>query len=197
MHICAFFDSLDERYEVIVPYMQEGLANNERVLNIVERSAHDEHCSCLSKGGIDVETNLAGDLLQIVATEDTYLQGGSFAADKMYGLVEEALIAARNDGHNSLRACGDMTWALKNLPGTDELMEYEAKLNQLTPRYSCSLVCMYDVNRLSAIAMVDVLATHPYVILNGKIHANPHYIDPMELLPTLQKRPRRALKIEG
>lgn len=114
----------------------------------------------------------------------------------MYKLVEQAFVEAAKAGYKSLRACGDMVWALKNLPGTDELMEYEARLNILTPKHSCSLVCMYDLNRLSASAMADVLATHPFVILNGKIRKNPHYIEPLELLPSLLRRRKRSLEVK-
>jgi hypothetical protein len=110
----------------------------------------------------------------------------------MYNMVERALVDAKHAGYDSIRACGDMTWALRSVPGTDELIEYEARLNDLTPKHSCSLICMYDVNRFSGRALADVLATHPYVILNGKIHKNPHYIEPIEFLPTLLKRQKRA-----
>ncbi|MDF2438633.1 MAG: hypothetical protein K0Q95_3009 [Bacteroidota bacterium] len=197
MHICGFFDSEDERYDVILPYIKEGLENNEEVLNILESTSFTDHCERLSNAGIPVEEKIADKQLKILSADETYLEGGSFAADKMYDMVEQTLIASKEAGYDSIRACGDMTWALRNLSGTDELIEYEARLNELTPKHSCSLVCMYDLNRFSGRALADVLATHPYVILNGKIHTNPHYIEPMEFLPTLLKRGKRSLLIES
>jgi hypothetical protein len=68
-----------------------------------------------------------------------------------------------------------MVWALKELPGTDQLLEYEASLNKLTPQHSCSLICMYDINSFSESTINDVLRTHPYVIKDGKISRNPLY----------------------
>src|ERR1700741_5426579 len=197
MHICGFFDSEDERYDVILPYLKEGLENNEEVLNILESTSYTDHCQRLSDAGISVEEKLANKQLKVLSADETYLKGGSFAADNMYDMVQEALINAKVAGYDSIRACGDMTWALKNVPGTDELIEYEARLNMLTPQHSCSLICMYDINRFSGRAIADVLATHPYVILNGKIHQNPHYIEPMEFLPTLLKRRKRSLQAEN
>lgn len=196
MHICGFFDSEDERYDVILPYLKEGLENNEEVLNILESISYSDHCERLSQAGIPVEEKLATSQLKVVSADDTYLKGGSFAADKMYNLVEQALKDAHAAGYNSIRACGDMTWALRNVAGTDELMEYEARLNELTPKHSCSLICMYDINSFSGRAITDIFATHPYVILNGKIHKNPHYMEPLEFLPTLHRRKKRALKAE-
>ena len=43
MHICGFFDSKEEQYEVIIPYINEGLNNNEKVINILEGNRHSEH----------------------------------------------------------------------------------------------------------------------------------------------------------
>jgi hypothetical protein len=197
MHICGFFDSEDERYEVILPYLKEGLENNEEVLNILETTSYDNHCNRLRNAGIPVEEKLSSSQLKVLSADESYVKGGSFAADNMYNMVEEALISSEEAGYDSIRACGDMAWALKNLPGTDELIQYEARLNILTPKHSCSLICMYDVNRFSGGAFADILATHPYVIINGKIHKNPDYIEPVEFLQTLLRRKKRALKIEN
>jgi hypothetical protein len=197
MHACGFFDSEDERYEVILPYLIEGLEGNEEVLNILESTSYKDHCRRLSTVGIPVEEKLESGQLKVLSADQTYLKGGGFAADKMYDMVEEALISARLAGYDSIRACGDMAWALKNVPGTDELIEYEARLNLLTPKHSCSLICMYDIKRFSGQAFADILATHPYVIMNGRIHKNPHYIEPFEFLTMLMRRPKRSLAVEN
>ncbi|WP_291143613.1 hypothetical protein [Flavobacterium sp. UBA7680] len=36
MHICGFFDSREQQYEVIIPYIMEGLEANDKVINILE-----------------------------------------------------------------------------------------------------------------------------------------------------------------
>ncbi len=197
IHICAFFDSREEQYNVILPYILEGLGENEKVINILEGACHQEHCERLANAGVLVEEKLANGQLSVLASEDTYLRGGSFAAEKMLKLLEDALLESNSEGYSSVRACGEMVWALKNLRGTDELIEYEARLNLLTPKHSCSLVCMYDISRFSGRVLADVLSTHSHVIMNGKIHKNPYYIEPLEFLPTLQRRRQRSLVPEN
>ena len=197
IHVCAFFDSSDEQYKVILPYLQQGLERKEKVINILERARHNEHCNRLLNAGIPIEETSATNQLNILASEDTYLKGGSFEAEKMLQLLEDALIEAGSQGYASVRACGEMEWALQNVSGTDELIEYEARLNLLTPRHSCSLVCMYDVNRFSGRVLTDVLATHSHVIMNGRIHKNPYYIEPLKFLPTLQRRRQSSLVPEN
>ena len=193
LHICAFFDSREEQYEILLPWLKEGINSNEEVLTILAGDSHKDHCSRMSDAGIAVQEVLTNKQLKVVATEDSYLQGGVFAAERMFSIVEQALLDAQAGAYDNLRACGDMEWALKNLPGTDELMEYEARLNLLTSKHDCSILCSYDINKFSGSAIADILATHPHVIMNGKIHRNPHYVDPVEFLGKLIKRPRRPL----
>ncbi|GAA4121842.1 hypothetical protein GCM10022250_03870 [Flavobacterium chungbukense] len=185
MHICGFFDSREQQYEVIIPYIMEGLNANDKVINILESSRHGEHCRCLADNGISIAEKLSSGQLEVLASENTYINGGKFAADKMYDMLENTLLSASRGGYESVRACGDMVWALKNLPGTDELLDYEAKLNLLTPKHSCSLICMYDVSSFSESTLKDVLLTHPYVIKDGKISKNELYVEPSALLSSL------------
>jgi hypothetical protein len=193
VHICAFFDSKAEQYEILLPWLKEGIDKNEAVLTILASDAHPSHCSRLTNAGIPVEASIEKKQLKIVATEDSYLHGGSFAAERMFNIVENAIKEATSGPYGRFRGCGDMEWALKNLPGTDELMEYEARLNILTPKHECSILCYYDINKFSGRAVADILATHPLVIMNGKIHKNPDYVEPVEFLGSLIKRPRRPL----
>lgn len=188
MHICGFFDSREQQYEVIIPYILEGLEANDKVVNILEGNRHSEHCRCLADNGISIAQKLSSGQLEVLASENSYIKDGEFAAEKMYKMLEQTLLSASRAGYDSVRACGDMVWALKNLPGTDELLEYEAKLNLLTPKHAVSLICMYDISSFSQNTLRDILLTHPYVIKDGKISKNPHYVEPLELLSSLSSR---------
>ncbi|SHL34666.1 MEDS domain-containing protein [Flavobacterium chilense] len=194
MHICGFFDSREKQYEVIIPYILEGLEANDKVVNILEGNRHSEHCRCLADNGISIAQKLSSGQLEVLASENSYIKDGEFAAEKMYKMLEQTLLSASRAGYDSVRACGDMVWALKNLPGTDELLEYEARLNLLTPQHAVSLICMYDISSFSQNTLRDILLTHPYVIKDGKISKNPHYVEPLELISSLSHSRSGALK---
>jgi hypothetical protein len=194
MHICAFFDSRKEQFETLIPYFKEGLDNQEEVICILESDQHEDFHQRSFKAGLNLKNGqVSSGQFKLLASEQSYLKDGHFAADRMFTMLEQALMDAKAGPHENVRTCGDMVWALKNLPGTDELMEYEARINTLVPKYNCCLMCAYDINRFSASAIADVLATHSHVILNGRIHKNAHYIEPMELLPKLLRRRKQPL----
>lgn len=125
LHICAFFDSREEQYEILLPWWKEGISNNEEVLTILASDLHEDHCARMSDTRIPVQDALSNKQLKIVATEDSYLLGDAFAAERMFNIVAQAVIDAQIGPYGSLRACGDMEWAFKTLPGTDELIGYE------------------------------------------------------------------------
>lgn len=187
-HVCAFFDSREEQYGILNPYFQEGLESGDEVVTIVESRFHDEHVRRMSEGGVQVGSALESGQLKVLASEESYLKDNVFVVERMFGMLEEVLRKASEGPFGSVRTMGDMEWALKNLPGTDELMMYEARVNLLACDHDCTLLCAYDVNRFSGRVIADVLATHSHVIINGQVHTNPYFVDPVRYLSKLALR---------
>jgi hypothetical protein len=179
-HICAFFDSREEQYDVLVPFYMEGIQRGERVVTIVDAEEHDSHCHHISARGGAIDEALADESFQVLTSQDTYTSTGRFSADRMFGLLADALADARRHGRR-VRASGIMDWTYREHPGTEELAEYESRINLLVPKYDCTLLCVYDLSRLSGNQLRDVLATHPLVIRGSNMVQNPYYRPPVEL----------------
>jgi hypothetical protein len=194
-HICAFFDSEQQEYACLVPYFAEGLARGEQVVTIRDADRCDTHVAKLkASGALPVDDAMRAGRLRVMASEDTYLQDGIFEVERMYRMIERALKEAPDDGFSRVRTCGEMSWALRGLPGTDDLMEYESRVNQLTQVHDCTLMCTYDIARISGRALMDVLATHPVVLLGDRIYENPYYQTPTDFLKGLLHRGAAPLK---
>jgi hypothetical protein len=138
--------------------------------------------------GAELDERVRSGQLCVLASEETYLKEGCFEKERMYNMIEDVLRNVRSKSFSRVRTCGDMTWALREMPGTDELMEYESRVNKLTREHDCTLMCVYDVNKFSGRAVMDVLATHPMVVMGDRIYENPYYVDPTEFLQTLLRR---------
>ena len=187
-HLCAFFDSEDQEYECLVPYFEEGIAQGEQVVSIRDATQVRHHVEALQRRfSAPADDPIRNNQLRIVASEETYLVDGFFEAERMYNMLESVLSEAK-EKFTRVRTCGDMTWALRELPGTDELMEYESRVNKLTSEHDCTLMCVYDVNKFSGRAVMDVLATHPMVVMGDRVYENPYYVPPREFLQTLLRR---------
>lgn len=198
-HICAFFESPQQEYDCLVPYFSEGLHQGEQVVTIRDAEALGEHRRALqARMGAPLAGPEGSGQLRFLASEETYLRDGHFGHERMGLMLEDVLVQAERSPFRRVRTCGDMTWALRDMPGTDELMEYESRVNVFLRDHDCTLMCVYDVNKFSGRAVMDVLATHPMVVMGDRIYENPYYVEPSEYLRTLLRRGSAPLaKVEA
>jgi hypothetical protein len=81
-----------------------------------------------------------------------------------------------------------MEWALEDRPGVNDLIEYETRLNHILPKYPDPVICAYDTAKFGGGIMIDIMRTHPMIIIGGVLQENPFFVPPDEFLGELQKR---------
>lgn len=189
-HVCAFFNSRDEEYDVLAPFFAEGVQQGEKNVHIVDPALMDEHRMRLANAGIDTDQCEACGLLEIIPWRKAYLdEHGVFDKDRMLATLD-AMTSPEGDGsYKRLRIMGNMAWALHGGAGTPEkLIEYEAEVNDVLSRNRQPAVCVYDVANLSGSMMMDLLRTHPLTIIGGVVQENPFYTPPAQMLRELRAR---------
>jgi hypothetical protein len=187
-HACAFFHSRDEEYRVMAPFVREGLEGGEKAIHITDPQRRPDHLARLGASGIDTQTALESGQMQVLSWDETYLSGGKFDPESMLGLLEAALQLGREEGFPRTRIIGHMEWALEERPGVQRLLEYEARVNDVLASHQEPAVCVYDLTRLGAQVAMDVLRTHPLVILDGVARENPFFVRPVDFLKELEER---------
>jgi hypothetical protein len=187
-HACAFFHTEDQFYKVLLPFIREGFAAGDRAVHIVDPAKRQQHLEALSAAGIDAATSQGTRQLEVRRWEDAYLREGQFDQDAMLALIQEVLEDGRRKEFPMTRLVANMEWALEDRPGVGDIVEYESRLNHILPRYDDTVVCTYDLGKFSATAVMDILRTHPMVIVGEVMQENPFYTPPEELLPELQAR---------
>ena len=192
-HICAFFDSRKEKYHVLAPYFAEGIADGDRIINVVDATDRDSHVNALRNAEVPVEKAIDRGQFQLLTAEETYLKDGATDMEGMFDLLRDALDAAQRDG-TCIRTCGEMGWIGRSNMPIDRVMAYEARVNELVPTFQCTLVCVYDVARTPSGIVADILATHPMSIVNGRLRANPLYVEPEAFLRMLKSREESATR---
>ena len=187
-HVCGFFRSHEEEYRVLLPLTKEGFERGEKVFHIVDREHRPERLRRLEEVGISPAAARRPGQVEVRAWEDSYLRGGRFDQDAMMTLLEETLRGAKSDGFGQTRVWANMEWALGEFPGVEDLVEYETRVNYLLPRNDDLVVCAYNLTKFGAGMMMDVLRTHPLVIIDGFLHENPFFVQPDEFLRELRGR---------
>lgn len=177
-HICAIYHGARERDELLVGFLRAGLTASERCICVVDSvlpshvSSLLEACGCTS----------GPDQLQIMSSRDTYLRLGRFDPDTMLKFWQHSAEVATGHGYPLTRAVGEMTWALKALPGVQRLIEYEARLNRILSRHPQVILCLYDLERFGGDVVMSLMRTHPRLLVNGMLVENPYYTSPEEFL---------------
>ena len=134
-HVCAFFDSQEEWYRVLLPFIKDGFAANDKSFHIVDPSSRAAHLERLRSEGLPVDAASEKGQLEVRVWQDTYLIGGHFDQQRMLALIESVLRDGQQRGFPLTRLVAQMEWALEDLPGVEDLVEYETRLNYVLPKY--------------------------------------------------------------
>ena len=188
-HACAFFHSRQEYYDVLLPFIKDGFDAGDKAFHVLDGTDHPEHVNRLEKAGIAVDEARAAGQLEVRKWEEAYLRPGHFSQDAMLELLEGVLKDSRAKGYPMTRLVANMEWACKHdVAGVKDIVKYETRLNHFLPKYDDVVVCTYDLNKHSATVVMDILRTHPYVLIGGLMQQNPFYVKPDELLQELAER---------
>jgi MEDS: MEthanogen/methylotroph, DcmR Sensory domain len=190
-HVCAFFSSLEEEYDTLLPFVRDGLERGERAYHVLPSQYREEHLEQLRGAGIDVAAAQRRRQLEVATPQETYLRGGSFNKDVMLALIQEALETGSTLGFPLTRLIAHaetVLWHPEDWSTVNEWIEYETRLNDVLPRYDDPVICTYDLNLLNGCIAVDILRTHPVAIIGGLLCENPFFVPPQEFLRQLRQR---------
>lgn len=191
-HICAFFNGIDEEHRILRSFLKDGFERGEKEFHIVDPQLREDHLKRLAQAGINVEQALESGQLEVRRWQDAYLRGDHFDQDAMLALIEEVFQSAAAAGYPLTRLLAHMEWALLDRPGVDDLVEYETRLNYVLPKYDNPVICTYDLSKFSASMTMDILRTHPVVIIGGVMQENPFFVPPDQFLLEIREGRRSA-----
>jgi hypothetical protein len=187
-HACAFFHTREEEYQIFAPFFEEGVKQGDRSFQVVNPSHRAERIRRLGEGGTDVEAMLAKGQVEIHNWGEAYLREDRFDQDAMLTLIEDTLREGKKQGYPLTRLWANMEWGLEDFPGVDDIVEYETRLNHVLPKYDDIVVCTYDLNKFSAGVVMDIMRTHPHVIVGGILQENPFFVPPDQFLEEIRAR---------
>jgi hypothetical protein len=188
-HVCAFFANDDEEYRVLLPFIREGLACGDKAVQVINPNARQDHLQRLLKAGIDSTANEQSGQLQIRINTEVYLRDGRFDQDRMLAAFEEMAASARGaEGFPMSRIVCRMDWASEGDSRIQDVIEFESRVNDVWSRYDDAVICTYHLSKLSGDAVIDIMRTHPIVIIGGHLQQNPFFTRPKEFLSEFRGR---------
>lgn len=183
-HVCAFYRGDTERNRLLTAYLSAGLTAGDKCICIVDspRTASRLESLWHASG----RPGSPGGQLDVHLPESTYLAGGGFSPHDMLTFWNESMNKAEIEGYSFCRLVGEMTWALRDAPGVEHLVGYESELNRLTASSPVVVLCLYDLDLFSGAVVVNIVKTHPQVLVQGILVENPYYVGPDDFLVSEQ-----------
>jgi hypothetical protein len=185
-HVCAFYRGDSDRDRLLTAYLGAGLAAGDKCVCIVDSSPTAKRLESLPRNCSSSVARAGrapgGGQLDIHLPESTYLAGGEFTTSDMLTFWAESIAKAEVEGYSFCRLVGEMTWALRDAPGVEHLIGYESELNRVTSCYPAIVLCLYDLDLFSGEVVINIVRTHPQVLIQGILVENPYYVGPDEFL---------------
>ena len=178
-HMCLIYSTESDRRAVIGKFLQSGVAAHESVSYFADALSPAEVQEWLRDTHLDLPETDGFSILDATAT---YCPGGTFVPGAMLATLRDVYTQATDAGYSNVRVSGEMSWALKGIPGSDRLMEYEALVNDVLVTHPVTAICQYDANRFSGAMIFDVLKVHPMMVVRGQVVRNPYYMKPQDFL---------------
>jgi hypothetical protein len=185
-HICGFFADARQRDEIVLAFLRAGLLAGDK-------------CICVLDGAEPVDivrhliTSDAGDQhlsrkqLDVLRAADVYLRSERFSPTEIISFWKLAMAEVMYEGRFELVRAVE-TWALRDVrPDSQELLVLESEMSRFLPLYPQVILCLYDIGRFGGGFVVDLLKTHPRVLVGTMIVENPYYLTPEEFMAARQR----------
>jgi hypothetical protein len=180
-HICGLYAGQAQRDQVVIPFLEAGLAAGDKCICVVDETDPAKIFKQLGHSA-DKSASAAAKQLEVIQAADLYLRSGRFSADEIIGAWKAAIADAMYDGRFDIVRAVE-TWSRRDVvPDMHELLLLESEMNRYLPLYPQVVVCLYDIGRFGPEIIVNLLKTHPRMLVGGMLIENPYYLTPDELL---------------
>ena len=190
-HVCAFFNSNDEKYRVLLPFIKDGFEGGDKAVHIVNPEQQNDHLQRLAAAGIDVVTAQHSGQFELRTNTETYLRDGRFDPNRMLEFFGQLASGSGNGGFPLSRIVCHMEWAADGRSHVGDLVEFEARVNDIWRRNDDAVICTYDLAKFRGDTVIDIMRTHPMIIIGGILQHNPFFVPAEEFLREVRERRAR------
>lgn len=187
-HVCAFFHNADEEYRVLLPFIKDGFECGHKAVHVVSPNRRGDHLKRLAAAGLDPTAAEQSGQLELRASTETYLRDGRFDQYRMLDVFERLAGGDAGGGFPLSRIVCQMDWAVEGRSHVADLIEFEARVNDVWRRHDDAVVCVYDLAKFGGETVIDIMRTHPLIVIGGSLQQNPFFVPPEEFLSELRER---------
>lgn len=162
-HICLFYETPQDLYDVHADYFGAGLASGEICIWALSEPINRETAiEALRKSVPDFDKYLRDGQIEFIPGYQWYLRGDEFDPQRITGGWHAKLDDALARGFEGMRVSGNAFWFETSL--WKEFCEYEAELDRSLAGRRMIVLCTYPLAASRAVDVLDVARTHNFSI---------------------------------
>jgi hypothetical protein len=176
-HVCVLVRGRQELARAEQGFLRQGLRDGDVCLAVLEDPQGEPALAALA-----ADPAAEGRLL-LSSSWAEFLDRGQFCPQDMVEHLSDWVAAAlATAGCAFARILGELTTTLREVIGQDKLLQYESELNRTVGLHPQIVLCVYELDGFSGASLVEILSTHPWVLIGEALISNPYYVPPEELI---------------
>lgn len=165
-HLCQFYKTKKDLFEILIPYFQKGLENNQYCIWITSPVVSvDEAFNTLSHKIPNFDQYLNSQQIEIIPYSNWYPnnQKTTTSFSEVTHLWIDKLNQSLKKGYTGLRITGDTSWLTSK--NWTNFIKYEKLINSTINDYKITAICTYCLDRCHATQVVDILSSHQFAVI--------------------------------
>ncbi|MBI2954414.1 MAG: PAS domain S-box protein [Chloroflexi bacterium] len=163
-HFCQFYQAGADLLDILVPYFEAGLENNEYCMWVTSQPVGVEDAVRAMRRAVpNIGRYLERGQMEIMPHNEWYLKGGFFDLQRVLTGWVDRLNEALERGFDGLRITGNTAWLEKI--DWQSFIDYEQAIDKVIGRYRMIALCTYHLDRCGASEVADVVSNHEFALI--------------------------------
>jgi len=163
MHVCHFYKTQNDLTDVLLPYFEAGLENNEFCMLVTSQPLQPEDAKLALREKVkNLDHYLEKKQLMILDSHRWYAKSGKLELHKVLTSWIEKEKEALENGFDGLRVAGNASW----LDSTEwkAKIEYEAMVDYAIGSHKTLAICSYSIDKCDINQLIKVASRHHFTL---------------------------------
>lgn len=187
-HACLIYKDSKEQIDVIRQILEESAKKNELCIYILDENAEAQIHGMLRENTMDSVHTREMKTLRVYSIGELLADDGNISRAKLEELLLKFKASAEKSDFQSLKIISENSWFHNLIEIPEKLEEYEAFMDELSERYSISLICQYALSDYEPSVIKRLLQLHATVLYDGQVLKNPYHIKPVSITSSERER---------
>jgi len=163
-HLCLFYKTKEDLYDILLPYFKAGLENNEFCIWVVSEPLDVKEAEEALRTSVpDLAQYLRKGQVRIIPDSEWYLNGGAFDTQRVLDAWVNELNQALASGFAGMRVTSNGSGFEKKV--WRKLADYEKEVNKAIGKYRMIAICSYCIDNCGASEIIDVVNCHQVALI--------------------------------